>query len=46
MMRGESLEKSVQLAVEFLAASIKDASLEEVPEVEGVNFEKYLSMLL
>lgn len=46
MMRGESLEKSVQLAVEFLAASIKDASLEEIPEVEGVNFEKYLSMLL
>lgn len=46
MMRGEDLEKSVQLAEEFLAAAIHDTYLEQVPEVEGVNFEKYLRMLL
>ncbi|PFK36694.1 pyridoxine kinase [Bacillus cereus] len=46
MMRGEELEKSVQLAEAFLTASIHDTSLEQIPEVEGVNFEKYLRMLL
>lgn len=46
LMRGESIEESVQLAVKFLTAAIKDASSEEVPEVEGVHFEKYLGMLL
>lgn len=46
MMRGESLEKSVQLAEAFLTAAIHDTSLEQIPEVEGVNFEKYLRMLL
>ncbi|MEY8349819.1 pyridoxamine kinase [Bacillus cereus] len=46
MMRGEDLEKSVQLAEAFLTASIHDTFLEQIPEVEGVNFEKYLRMLL
>ncbi|WP_066391057.1 pyridoxamine kinase [Neobacillus mesonae] len=46
MMRGENMEKSVQLAVAFLTAAINDSSLEQVPRVEGVNFEKYLKMLL
>ncbi|AXI10953.1 pyridoxine kinase [Oceanobacillus zhaokaii] len=46
MMRGEDLEKSVQLAVSFLTEAIKDSSFEQIPEVEGVNFEKYLGMLL
>ncbi|MBO1582116.1 pyridoxamine kinase [Bacillus sp. XF8] len=46
MMRGESLEKSVQLAEAFLTAAIHDTSLEQISEVEGVNFEKYLRMLL
>ncbi|HEK9101636.1 pyridoxamine kinase [Bacillus pfraonensis] len=46
MMRGEDLEKSVQLAEAFLTAAIHDTSLEKIPEVEGVNFEKYLRMLL
>ncbi|MDR7002379.1 pyridoxamine kinase [Neobacillus niacini] len=45
MMRGESLEKSVQLAEAFLTAAIQDSSKEQVPSVEGVNFEKYLKML-
>jgi pyridoxine kinase len=46
MMRGENLEKSVQLAVAFLTEAINDSSLEQIPKVEGVNFEKYLRMLL
>lgn len=46
MMRGEDLKKSIQLAEEFLSAAIKDTYLEETPEVEGINFEKYLRMLL
>ncbi len=46
MMRGEDLEKSVQMAEEFLSAAINDTYLEGIPEVEGVNFERYLRMLL
>ncbi len=46
MMRGEDLEQSVQLAMVFLKAAIHDATLAQVPEVEGVNFEKYLRILL
>jgi pyridoxine kinase len=46
LMRGENLEKSVGLAVAFLKESIHDATMENIPTVEGVNFEKYLRMLL
>lgn len=46
MMRGENLEKSVQLAMTFLTEAINDSSLEQIPNIEGVNFEKYLGMLL
>jgi len=46
MMRGEKLAKSVQLAEAFLTAAINDSSLAQIPEEEGVNFEKYLRMLL
>ena len=46
LMRGENLEKSVQLAESFLKESINDSTLENIPTVEGVNFEKYLRMLL
>ncbi|MDM5334123.1 pyridoxamine kinase [Ureibacillus composti] len=46
MMRGDDLEKSVQLAQEFLTASINDTALDQIPTVEGINFEKYLRMLL
>ncbi|WP_410984355.1 pyridoxamine kinase [Bacillus cereus] len=46
VMRGDGLEKSVQLAEAFLTAAIHDTSLEQISEVEGVNFEKYLRMLL
>lgn len=46
MMRGASLERAVQLAVSFLTEAIADSSHDEVPEIEGINFEKYLGMLL
>ncbi|MFJ8262906.1 pyridoxamine kinase [Rummeliibacillus sp. NPDC094406] len=46
MMRGEDLRKSVQLAENFLTAAIHDTSLAETPKEAGVNFEKYLKMLL
>ena len=46
MMRGENLEKAVQLAEAFLTAAIKDTTLEQIPKEEGVNFEKFLRMLL
>ena len=46
MMRGEGLDKSVQLAEEFLTAAINDTSLGQTPKEEGINFEKYLRMLL
>lgn len=46
MMRGENLKDAVQLAVKFLTEAIHDSSLENVPEIEGINFEKYLGMLL
>ncbi|MFD1708191.1 pyridoxamine kinase [Siminovitchia sediminis] len=46
MMRGEDFGKSIRLAEKFLEAAIQDTSLEQIPEIEGVNFEKFLSMLL
>ena len=46
LMRGESLEKSVELAESFLKESINDSTMENIPTAEGVNFEKYLRMLL
>ncbi|MFS0647317.1 pyridoxamine kinase [Siminovitchia sp. 179-K 8D1 HS] len=46
MMRGDDFKNAIQLAAEFLTAAIHDASLKKIPEVEGVNFEKYLGMLL
>lgn len=46
IMRGESIEKSVQLAVAFLTEAISDSALAHIPEIEGVNFEKYLGMLI
>lgn len=46
LMRGEKLEQAVQLAEAFLTAAITDSFSENIPKVEGVNFEKYLRMLL
>lgn len=46
MMRGQDLVESIQLAESFLTAAIHDSSFENVPREAGVNFEKYLRMLL
>ena len=46
MMRGDGLDQSVQLAESFLTAAINDTSLGRTPKEEGINFEKYLRMLL
>ncbi|MFG3611360.1 pyridoxamine kinase [Rummeliibacillus stabekisii] len=46
LMRGDHLSDSVHLAESFLAAAIQDTSREDVPKIAGVNFEKFLGMLL
>ncbi|WP_431028384.1 pyridoxamine kinase [Lysinibacillus sp. LZ02] len=46
MMRGQDLADCLQLAEAFLTAAIHDTSLEQIPREAGVNFEKYLRMLL
>ena len=46
MMREDDLEKSIQLAQDFLTAAINDTFSKQIPTVAGVNFEKYLRMLL
>ncbi|MEY9975666.1 pyridoxine kinase [Lysinibacillus sp. RC79] len=46
MMRGQDLVESMKLAETFLAASIEATSKEQIPREAGVNFEKFLRMLL
>jgi len=46
MMRGQDLVESMKLAETFLAASIEATSKEQIPREAGVNFEKFLKMLL
>ncbi|MGE8036765.1 pyridoxamine kinase [Lysinibacillus sp. NPDC093692] len=46
MMRGQDLVESMKLAETFLAASIEATSKEHIPREAGVNFEKFLRMLL
>lgn len=46
MMRGENLEKAVNLAVTFLSKAIDESVREGVPEIEGINFENHLGILL
>ncbi|WP_085992859.1 pyridoxamine kinase [Oceanobacillus senegalensis] len=46
LLRGDDLDKSVRLAEEFLTTAINDTSLEQIPTIEGIHFEKYLRMLL
>ncbi|PID23067.1 pyridoxine kinase [Sporosarcina sp. P3] len=45
-MRGMSTEQAITLAEKFLMAAIKDTDLYDTPVEAGVNFEKYLRMLL
>ncbi|WP_285396105.1 pyridoxamine kinase [Lysinibacillus sp. fls2-241-R2A-57] len=46
MMRGQDLVESMKLAEAFLAASIEATSKEQIPREAGVNFERFLRMLL
>lgn len=46
LMRGEDLTAAIQLAETFLSAAIQDTDMEGTPTVAGVNFEKYLRLLL
>lgn len=43
--RGDALADSVRLAGEFLCQALADTIKEQVPRNDGVNYEKYLSML-
>lgn len=46
MVRGDYLEQAIQKSSAFLKEAIDDATKENIPEVEGINFEKYLGMLI
>ena len=46
LMRGEKLTQAIGLAETFLTAAIQDTDAEGTPAVAGVNFEKYLRLLL
>lgn len=43
--RGDRPENAAELAGKFISASIEDSIKEQVPRNDGVNYEKYLSML-
>lgn len=45
VMRGETIENSIQKAQDFLDKSVADAERDHVPHNDGVSFERYLSML-
>ncbi|MGN0572044.1 MAG: pyridoxamine kinase [Candidatus Fimenecus sp.] len=46
LVNGETVEHAVQKAVQFLEASIKDSFTEGTNRNDGVNYQKYLEMLL
>lgn len=46
LVNGETVERAVQKAVRFLEASIQDSFKEGTDRNDGVNFQKYLEMLL
>ena len=46
LVKGQSAEAAVQLAMKFLQPAIEDAMREKVPRDHGVCFEKYLKFLL
>ena len=45
MARGDTVTDSVRLAGEFISLALSDSIKEQVPRNDGVNYEKYLSML-
>lgn len=44
--RGDSLESSIELAGKMISLAIQDAVADGVPRNDGVNFEKYISLLI
>ena len=46
LMREDDIGNSVQLAQDFLTSAILDTYSDQTPTVAGVNFEKYLKLLL
>lgn len=46
LVNGESASGAVQKAMKFLQPAIEEATRENIPRNHGVNFEKYLSLLL
>lgn len=44
--RGQSVEDCVRLAGEFISLAMEDSIKEQVPRNDGVNYEKYLSVLM
>lgn len=46
LVKGMSARAAVKLAVDFLQPAIEEASLNNIPSVHGVYFEKYLSKLI
>jgi len=44
--RGDTVEESMEKAVHFLQKGLKDSITEQVPLNDGINFEKYLSILV
>lgn len=46
LLRGDSVAAGIALAEDFLLQAIADTTRAGTPEIEGVNFERYLRMLL
>lgn len=46
MARGDKIGESIELAGRFIEKSIVDSVEENVPQNDGVNYEKYLGMLI
>lgn len=46
LVKGLCVEEAVKKATDFLQEAIEEATMENIPTVHGVNFEKYLYKLL
>ena len=46
LARGENLKSMMELAGSFIEKAITDAVKEEIPRNDGVEYEKYLHMLM
>lgn len=44
--RGDAVQKTIQMAGEFLEMALTDSVREQIPEQDGVNYEKYLWKLM